>query len=144
MREAAHVLPVFWEKTISAHHFTKSMWLTHCATTHMVQKHDKETQIESKDFIAMMKGRLSGRNKDDIIKMDQTSFAYYFNARTMLEAKGTKIFQVRQPTQNVSLLQVRLGSTQNVSLLQRLSLPVARCCPLYELQGSKQRAHCHA
>ena len=147
LREARSLLSDFKNKSRRAQEFavcrfTRSIGLTYRCATHTAQKHFKETQLESSNVIAIMRGRLVRRNKDDIINIDQTPTAYSFHARTTLEAKGTKTIQVRQPTQNMSLLQVRLGSTQNVSLLQRLSLPVARCCPLYDLHGSKQRAHC--
>ena len=76
-RETACILPAFQEKMISSREqiirrFTKSIGLTHRAATHTAQKHFKETQVESSDFITMMKGRLAGRNKDKIINMDQT------------------------------------------------------------------------
>jgi hypothetical protein len=95
MREASRIVPEFLAKTSTAkeqiiRRFNKQLGLTHRVATHTAQKHYKETENESKDFIAMMKARLYGRNKDEIINMDQTPIAYSFHARTTLEAKGTK------------------------------------------------------
>jgi hypothetical protein len=66
------------------HHFTKHLRLTQCAATHAAQKHFKETKNESKDFIAMMRERITDRSKDDILNIDQTPITYSFHARKIL------------------------------------------------------------
>jgi hypothetical protein len=81
--------------------------LTQWVATHITQKHFKETESESNDIIAMIKARLQGRNKDDILNMDQTLIAYSFHSRMTLEAVGMKTIQdvLPQLIQNVSMLQ---------------------------------------
>jgi hypothetical protein len=50
-------------------------------------KNFKETESESKDFIAMMKDRSADRNMDDILNMDQTLITHSFQVKKTLEAK---------------------------------------------------------
>lgn len=125
MRETADILPAFQKKMISSmeqiiRRFTKSIGLTHCAATHMVQEHFKETQVESSNFIAMMKGRLAWRKKDNIVNMDQTPIAYSFHARTTLEAKGMKTIQVRMSMTNTKCFTVALTVTASGKMLPPL------------------------
>jgi hypothetical protein len=121
-REAARILPSFQQKTLVAREqivrrFTKSMGLTQRAATHTAQKHFIETQIESRDFISMMKARIAGRNKDDIINMDQTPISYSFHANKTLEAKGTKTIQVRMSTSDTKRVTVAATVTASGKML---------------------------
>jgi len=99
-REAACIVLAFHHKTTMAkvvqivHCFTKHLGLIQRVATHTAQKHFKDTEAESKDFIAMIKARLQGRNKDDTLNMDQTPIAYSFHSSMILEAGGTKTIQV--------------------------------------------------
>ena len=61
--EAARIVPAFHNKTTTAkvqieRRFTKHLGLTQRVATHTAQKHFKETEAESKDFVAMIKARL--------------------------------------------------------------------------------------
>jgi len=125
LRETARILPAFQEKTISTREqmirrFTKRIGLTHRAATHTAQKQFKETQLESSDFIAMMRGRLVGRNKDDIINMDQTPIAYSFHAKTALEAKGMKTIQAHMLTTDTKRITVAVTVTASGKMLPPL------------------------
>jgi hypothetical protein len=97
-REAACIVLAFHHKTTMAkvvqivHCFTKHLGLIQRVATHTAQKHFKDTEAESKDFIAMIKARLQGRKKDGILNIDQTPMAYAFH--TVLETVGTKTIQV--------------------------------------------------
>jgi len=65
----------------------------------------------------MMRGRLVGRNNDNIINMDQTPIAYSFHARTMLEAKGTKTIQVHMSMTDTKRVTVAATVTANGKML---------------------------
>ena len=72
--------------------------LTRHVATHTAQKHFKETEKESKDFIAMVKARLHGQNREDIINVDWTPIQYSFHSCTTLDIVGKKTIQVRSST----------------------------------------------
>ena len=96
-QEAARILPVFRHKTVRAkaaavHCFTRPMGLTQRTATHTGQKHHTQTEDISKDFIAMMKVKLQGRNLDDTMNMDQTPIPYSYHANKMLNPKGATVF----------------------------------------------------
>jgi hypothetical protein len=59
--------------------FSPSIGLTLCAATHTAQKHYVETAADMKDFIAMVKQKLEGRNHDDILNMDQTLIPFLYH-----------------------------------------------------------------
>jgi len=122
MREASRIVPAFLAKTSAAkeqiiRHFTKHIGLTHHVATHTAQKHCKETENEMKDFIVMMKARLYGRSKDEILNMDQTPITYSFHARTTLEANGTKTIQVRASTNDTKHVTVTATVTASGKML---------------------------
>ena len=102
-REASRLVPSFKEKSersriVSVSRFTQFIGLALCATTHTAQNHHVEMAADAKDFIAMVKQKLEGRNRDDILNMDQISipFSYQFNWR--LEKKGCKTISVHSLT----------------------------------------------
>jgi hypothetical protein len=77
MQEATCLLPDFKDKTrraqeLAVHRFTQSIGLAYSCATHTAQKHFMETEADAKDFIAVMKSKLEGRNLDNILNMDQT------------------------------------------------------------------------
>ena len=121
-REVACIVLAFHNKTTTAkvqivRRFTKHLGLSQHVATHTAQKHFKETEAESKDFIAMIKARLQGRNKYDIINMDQTPIAYSFHSRTTLEAVGTKTIQVRASTTDTKRVTVAATVTTSGKML---------------------------
>ncbi len=108
-REAARLLPAFKDKMTHAkelvvHHFTKSVGLTQCSATHTAQKHYTETEAAGKDFIAMAKIKLQGRNLDDILNMDQMPIPYSYHLNKTLDTKGKNMPEPRRWTQSMSPL----------------------------------------
>jgi hypothetical protein len=99
------------------HRFTKHLGLTQRIATYTAQKHFKETEEESKDFLEMMRAKLQGRNKDDILNMDQTLISYSFHSRTTLEAVGTKTIQVRASTTDTKCVTVAATVTASGKML---------------------------
>jgi hypothetical protein len=85
--------------------------------THTAQKHFKETERESRDFIGMMRAKLHGRNKDDIVNMDQTPIFYSFHSRTTLEAVGSRTIQVRASTNDTKRVTVAATVTASGKML---------------------------
>ena len=64
-------LPSFKDKSIGAkavstHHFTHSLGLLQHAATHTAQKHFTETTDDAKDFIAMIRVKVQGRDPNNI------------------------------------------------------------------------------
>jgi hypothetical protein len=117
-REASRLLPAFRNKTTRAkdlaiHRFTKSVGLTQRAATHTSQKHFSETEDEAKDFIAMMKTKVQGRELDDILNMDQTPIPYSYHASKTLDIKGKKTIHARASTTDTK--RVTLAATVTAS-----------------------------
>ena len=65
----------------------------------------------------MMKAWPYGRNKDEIINMDQTPIAYSFHARTTLGIKRTKTIQVRASTHDTKRFTVTATVTVSGKML---------------------------
>jgi hypothetical protein len=102
-QEAARLLLAFKDKTTRAkelvvHRFTKSVGLTQRSATHTAQKHYTETEAAAKDFIAMAKVKLQGRNLDDVLNMDQTPIPYSYHSNKTLDTKGKKTIHARAST----------------------------------------------
>ena len=117
-REASRLLPAFRDKTtrakeLAVHRFTKSVGLTQRAATHTAQKHYTETEDDAKDFIAMMKTKVQGRNQDDILNMDQTPIPYSYHASKTLDVKGKKTIHARASTTDTK--RVTLAATVTAS-----------------------------
>lgn len=122
IREASRLLPSFGVKSFHAkeqivHRLTKQLGLTRRVATHTAQKHFKETEKEAKDFIAMVKARLHGRNREDIINMDQTPIQYSFHSRTTLDIIGKKTIQVRASTTDTKRVTLAASVTASGQML---------------------------
>jgi len=118
VREAARLLPSFAQKPmhskiVSIHRFTRSLGLTQHAATHTAQKHFMETAADAKDFIIMVKQKLEGRNRDDILNTDQTPIPFSYHLNKTLEVKGTKTIHAKASTINTK--QVTLAATVTAS-----------------------------
>jgi len=48
------------------------------------------TEADAKDFIAVMKSKLEGRNLDNILNMDQMSIPFSYHSNMTLEVKGAR------------------------------------------------------
>ena len=108
-QEATLILPAFREKTMQAkelavHHFMKFVGLTQHATSYSMQKNFLEAEADAKNFIAMMKVKLEGRNPDDVLNMNQTPTPHSFHASKMLDKNDKKTVNalLPQPTQSMS------------------------------------------
>jgi hypothetical protein len=117
-REASRLSPSFGRytkraKELSVHRFTRSLGLTQRAATHTAQKHYLETAAEAKDFIAMVKQKLEGRNCDDILNMDQTPIPFSYHSNKTLDVKGTKTIHARASTTDTK--RVTLAATVTAS-----------------------------
>ena len=116
------ILLVFKHKTVRAkavavHCFTRSMGLTQRAVTHTAQKHHTQTEDVTKDFIAMMKVKLQGRNLDDIMNMDQTPIPYSYHSSKMLNPKGAKTVQGRSSISETKHVTLAVTVTTSEKLL---------------------------
>ena len=47
-------------------------------------------EADTKDFIAMMKEKVTVRNPNDILNMDQTPVPYFYHAYKTLDVNGAK------------------------------------------------------
>ena len=83
------------------------------AATHTAQKHYTETEDDAKDFIAMMKTKVQGRNQDDILNMDQTPIPYSYHASKTLDVNGKKTIHARASTTDTK--RVTLAATVTAS-----------------------------
>jgi hypothetical protein len=118
VREASRLQPSFQMKSShaklqAASRFTRHLGFTRRVATHTAQKHFKETERESKDFITMVKARISGRCKDDVLNMDQTPIQFSFHSRTTLDVKGKRTIQVRASTNDTK--RITLAATVTAS-----------------------------
>ena len=96
-REASWLLPVFKDKLQQSKELVIQCFtgLTqHCAM-HTVQKHFLETVANTKDFMAIMRDEVDGRNPDDIINMNQTPITFLYYSNTMLDVKETNTIPTR-------------------------------------------------
>jgi len=123
-QDAARILPFFKHKTVRAkavavHRFTRSMGLMQHAGTHTAQKHHTQTEDAAKDFIAMMKVKLQGRNLDDVMNMDQTPIPYSYHVSKTLNPKSNTTVQGRSSTSETK--HVTLAVTVTVS--RKLLMP---------------------
>ena len=103
LREAARILPAFKEKStrakeLAVHRFTRSVGLTQRQATHTAQKHFSETEADARDFIAMMKEKMAGRNPNDVLNMDQTPIPFSYHSNKTLNIKGAKTVHVSAST----------------------------------------------
>ncbi len=118
MREAGRLLPAFKAKTrraqeLAIHRFTQSVGLAYRCATHTAQKHFMDTEAYSKDFIAVMKSKLQGRNLDDVLNMDQTPIPFSFHSNTTLEVIGARTVHARASTTDTK--RVTLAATVTAS-----------------------------
>jgi hypothetical protein len=63
-----------------------------------VQKHFIETETDAKDFIAVMKSKLEGRNLDDVMNMDQMPIPFSYHSNMTLKVKGVRTVHSRTST----------------------------------------------
>jgi hypothetical protein len=97
------LLPAFAEKSFhtkeqAVYRLTKQLGFTCRVATHTAQKHFKETEHISQDFMAMVCARLHNRNRADILNMDQTPIQFSFHSQTTLDTRGKKTIHVRAST----------------------------------------------
>ena len=122
MREAGRLLPGFKEKTrqaqeLAVHRFTRSIGLTYHCATHTAQKHFMDTEAYAKDFIAVMKSKLEGRNLDDVLNMDQTPIPFSFHSNTTLEVKGARTVHSRASTTDTKRITLAVTVTASGKML---------------------------
>jgi hypothetical protein len=118
MREAGRLLPGLEEKTSRAHElvvhrFTRSISFTYHCAMHTAQKHFMDTEAYAKDFIAVMKSKLEGRNLDDVLNMDQTPILFSFHSNATLEVKGAQT--VHSHTLTTDTKHISLSATVTAS-----------------------------
>ena len=121
-REAARLVPSFEQKSTTAQvqivrRFTKHLGLTQRMATHTAQKHFRETEESSRDFIAMMREKTVDRNKDDIINMDQTPIAYSYHSNKTLDTRGSRTVHVRASTTDTKRVTVAATVTASGKML---------------------------
>jgi len=75
-------------KVMEIHRFMLSIRLTQHAATHTAQRHFADTENYAKDFIAMMRVKVQGRNPNYILKMNQTPIPYSFHSNNTLKVIG--------------------------------------------------------
>jgi len=80
---------------------------------HTAQKHFAVTQDDAKDFIAMMRMKLQGRDPNDILNMDQMNIPYSYHSNKMLKVIGSKSDQQRFSTSETK--HIMLATTVTVS-----------------------------
>jgi hypothetical protein len=81
--------------------------------THTAQKHFTETKNKAKDFIAMMKTKVQGRDHDNIFNMDQTTIPYSYHASKTLDVKEKKTILAKASTTDTK--HVTLAATVTAS-----------------------------
>jgi hypothetical protein len=101
--EAAHSVPACKDKTSTAwehivHFITKHIGLTHSVAIHSAPKQLKETEDKLQDFIAMMKDRITDRNKDDILNMDQTPLILFMLSKDWKQSEQTPSRYIQHST----------------------------------------------
>ena len=109
LREASQLLPAFKDKSqqskeLALQHFTRSAGLTQRSAMLMAQKYLLETEADTKDFMAMTRDKVDGRNPDDIIDMDQILIAFSHHSNKMLDVKGTKTIHTRMSMSGMKLV----------------------------------------
>jgi hypothetical protein len=92
-KEASCLSENFRNKTLLttkaiAFHFLKRVGLTHCMSTHVVQKDHHEMLQESLHFISMICHKIAGMNPDDVLNMDQTLIPFSYHANHTLEKRN--------------------------------------------------------
>ena len=117
-REAARLVPSFVQKSersriVSVSRFSRSIGLTLRAATHTAQKHYVETAADAKDFIVMVKQKLEGRNRDDILNMDQTPIPFSYHSNKILNVKGARTVHTRASTSDTK--RITLAATVTAS-----------------------------
>ena len=98
-KEAARLSQVFRDNSIKAkisslNRFVKKTGISHCVSTHVMQKDHNETEEESAHFMTLMRQKVLGMDPDDIINMDQTPVPYSFPSNRTLDKKGSKMINV--------------------------------------------------
>jgi predicted ABC-type ATPase len=78
-----------------------------------MQKHFLETEADAKDFMAMMRDKIDGRNPDNIINMDQIPVTFSYHSNKTLDIKGTKTIHTRMSTSDTK--HITLVSTVTAS-----------------------------
>ena len=91
--------------------------LTQSMATHTAQKHFREAEESSRDFIAMMQERTVDRNKDDILNMDQTPIAYSYHSRKTLNTRMSRPVHVRASTTDTKRVTVAATVTASGKML---------------------------
>lgn len=114
-------LPFFMDKTLRAktmaiHRFMHSMGLIQHAATNTAQKHFTETMHDAKDFIAMIRVKVQGRDPNDILNMDQT-IPYFYPLNKMLKAIDLETIQQRSSTAGTKCVKLATTVTANVKML---------------------------
>ena len=109
LREASWLLPAFKDKSqrskeLAIQYFTRSAGLTQRSAMHTAQKNVLETKANAKDFIAMMRDKIDGRNLDGIIYMDQTPVTFSYYSNKMLEIKGAKTINTIMSTSDMKCI----------------------------------------
>ena len=93
--------------------FSRSIRLTLRAAAHTAQKQYVEMAADAKDFIAMVKQKLEGRNHNDILNMDQTPIPFSYHSNKTLNVKGARTVHTRVSTSDMK--RITLAATVNAS-----------------------------
>ncbi len=85
-------------KKSMVYRFVKKLGLTQRIATHVAQKSHQETEAEAKNFVAVMRDKVSYLDPDHIINMDQTPIPFSFHSSRTLEKIGTRTIHVSAST----------------------------------------------
>ena len=105
------------------------MGLSHHSAIHTAQKHYKETQEDSADFIKFVRTKIAGKDPCDIINMDQTPIPYLFHLNKTLENTGERSFHLHALTLD----------TKRVTLTVTLDASRSMLPPLLTFKGAQNR-----
>jgi hypothetical protein len=94
-----------------------SIWLTQRAATHIAQKHFAMTEDNAKDFIAIMRIKIQGRDPNAILNMNQTPILSSYHSNKMLEAIGLKSVQQRSSTSETKRITLAATVTESGKML---------------------------
>ena len=126
-REACKLSPEFREKTVKAQQrvmdrFIRKIGLTYRASTHVAQKHFKETEMAAKFFMEMVRDRVSVLPRIAVANMDQTPIAFSYHEKRTLEKKGTKTIHIRSSTNSTPRASLNVGITLAGTFLKPMTI----------------------
>jgi hypothetical protein len=102
--------------------YIKRQGLSYRVSTHVAQKHHKETEMASKFFISMVQDRVAGVPPESVLNMDQTPIYFSFHEKRTLAPKGQKTIHILASTNSTQRATLNVAVTLAGTMVKPMTI----------------------